>query len=154
MVTMARKRKNVSYDDFKSKPDETMILLSNMKNDGRSWRDIEAEFDYQFSHNLIRKVALGECKSNLLSVALGVSEAPKTVNIEPCSECGEVHKLKHCNKKRPAISVDRMAARLSREDGNKARKIIHDLGFNSITDFWLDLIDHDENWNASDFADF
>jgi DNA-binding phage protein len=60
------------------------------------------------------------------------------VEIEPCPQCGEVHKLKHCNKRRKRRQrVDRMAARLSPEDGARLRSHLKSLGYESVTDYWV-----------------
>ena len=133
-------RKQVDYSDFRHEPDETMLMLASMKNDNRSWRmiaDSLSDDQSSVSPALVRKVTLGLCKSRKVETALGLIDA--TVEITPC-ECGEVHTFKTCGKKRRVEKkVDRMAARLTVEEGRQCRTELRSIGYASITDFWRDV---------------
>lgn len=83
-----------------------MVMLARLKNEGHSWRSLAEEINERIegkpvSHNMIRRVALGHCKSARIDYALGVREKPPPIPVEPCPVCGQVHeRLVQCEDKR------------------------------------------------------
>ena len=77
-----RPRTLVEIGDLVREPDETMLTLISMKNDGRSWQMIADSISTEYtkvSDALVRKVALGLCKSPKIEMALGLRDEVVTV---------------------------------------------------------------------------
>ena len=102
-----RRRDSISYDNRVEPPNETMLILAGMKNEGHSWRTLADEINYHItdgrvSHSLVRRVALGLCNSPRIDYALGIRQAPPPIEVTPCPDCGKLHKqVKECKPRRP-----------------------------------------------------
>lgn len=98
-----RHKKQVNEADFVRDPDATMLALAHIKNnENLSWRQLAEEYFPEYTHTLIRKVALGYCRNDEISYALGTKKRPApVVEVEPCPECGEAHVVEWCTKHGP-----------------------------------------------------
>ena len=97
-----RRRSIVTESDFVDEPNEAMLILAHIKNNEcLSWRQLAEEYLPNFSHAYVRKVTLGEAKSEAVEIALGIKpKPPETVPVEPCSVCGEAHTVPWCTKEK------------------------------------------------------
>lgn len=124
-----RRREWVFFDDPDNPPNETMLILAAMKNEGHSWRSLAVEineriYGNKISHNLVRRVALGHCKSPRIDYALGIRQAPPPVEVTPCPDCGKVHKqIKACRSSRKR-GKRRFAFSLTDEEFSRAHAVI------------------------------
>jgi len=102
-----RPRVTIEPDDLKREPDEVMLLLISKKNDNQTWDMIAEELTNassrytQVSPALVRKVALGICKSPKIEAALGLREEMATVPISRVKR-----KYKRRNGKRTRLNID------------------------------------------------
>lgn len=109
------------YLDPTKEVTETMLVLAQLKNEGRSWRSLADEINDRvtgkpFTHTLVRNVTLGLCKSPRIDYALGIREAPPPVEVTPCLECGKVHKLaKGCTSHPAPAGMRRLALWVTEE---------------------------------------
>ena len=106
--------------------------VKRLKSKKQTWQAVGEEIG--ISSALAWKVAHGKCDSAVARHYFNMP--PAAVEVAPCVVCGGVHTLKTCNAKRKRNNVDRMAARLSPEDGERAREKLKAEGFKSITQFW------------------
>ena len=111
--------------------DKLQIEIKRLKRKLGTWSKVGNELGISRSHAW--RVAHG--KSDSVKARHYFNLPPKQVLIEPCRVCGEVHRQKTCANRRKKESVDRMPARLSKNDGKIARKKLARHGL-SITDFW------------------
>lgn len=124
-----RRRLSITYDDFVGEPTETMRILAHMKNDAHSWRTLAEGVNHHMtdgkvSHTLVRRVALGHCKSPRIDYALGIRQAPPPVEVTPCPDCGKVHKqIKACRSSRKR-GKRRFAFSLTDEEFSRAHAVI------------------------------
>lgn len=104
-----RRRRWVTDDDLikteNHPPTETMLRLAQLKNEGHSWRSLANEVNHflppdirPIGHSHLRRVALGYCKSTKVDYALGIRQKPPPIPVEPCPECGQVHKQRKACK--------------------------------------------------------
>lgn len=93
---------------------------------------------------------IGISRSHAWNIAHGKSDSvtarhyfglpPKMVMTEPCRLCGDVHQFKTCTSQRKKRNIDRMAASLSKEDGQIIRDNLKRLGYESITEYWHEYL--------------
>lgn len=103
-----RDKKLVASVDFVRPPDETMRLLSDIKNnENLSWRELAEEYLPEFSHSFVRKVALGYCKSERIELQLGIRAHPASIEVEPCPNCGQAHTVDWCTVTGPPATKGR-----------------------------------------------
>ena len=106
--------------------------VKQLKTQKRTWVDVGEAIG--ISGALAWRVANGRSDSAVARHYFGMP--PAVVETEPCPVCGDVHKFKTCVTKRRRREVDRMAARLTPEEGQRAREILRRLGYESVTEFW------------------
>ena len=99
-----RPRKTIGIEDVTGEIDEVMTLLISMKNDNQSYDMIAESLTTEHtivSAPLVRKVALGLCRSPKIEAALGLREETATVPLDM------VRKNKPPSKwpKRPGIFI-------------------------------------------------
>jgi hypothetical protein len=125
-----RRRDLITEDRFKGEPTEIMLLLAKLKNEGHSWRSLAEKInplidkDQQVSHALIRRVALGECKSPRIEYALGVRQEPLPMEVTPCPHCGKIHKQRKACTSYQRNGKRRLAFWLTEEEFESVRKVV------------------------------
>ncbi len=125
-----RRREWVDLDSFVEPPNETMLILINMKNEGHSWRSLTDEInarldrDKQVSHALVRRVALGKCNSPRIEYALGVRQEPLPMEVTPCPHCGKIHKQRKACTSYQRNGKRRLAFWLTEEEFESVRKVV------------------------------
>ena len=116
-----RRRMPVDYSGLTEPPTDTMLMLAQMKNEGHSWRSLAGEINERIdgkgvSHNLVRRVTLGQCKSPRIDYALGIRTAPPPIEVTPCPDCGKIHKQRKACKPSRKTGKRRLAFWLSDDD--------------------------------------
>ena len=111
--------------------------IKRLRTQKQTWRAVGEEIG--ISGALAWKVAHGLTDSTTARAYFGLPCAP--VNVLPCAVCGEVHQHKTCTAKAKRKPVDRMAARLTPEDGQRAREWLRREGYESVTDYWMKLLE-------------
>ena len=118
-----RPRTTIGIDDISREPDEVMRMLISMKNDNRSWDMLAASLTTEHtkvSAPLVRKVALGLCKSPRVEAALGLREETITI---PVSQYRKPRATPP--RQRTRLTIDTDAATVTRYDyqrGNSSRR--------------------------------
>jgi hypothetical protein len=97
-----------------------------------SWRAVGEKIG--ISGSLAWRVAHGRTDNAAARAYFGLPCDP--VNVLPCAVCGAVHQHKTCTAASKRPPTDRMAARLTPEEGKRAREWLERQGFESVTDFW------------------
>lgn len=110
-------------------PDATMLALAHIKNnENLSWRQLAEEYFPEYTHTLVRKVALGYCRNNEISYALGTKKRPvPVVEVEPCPECGEAHTVDWCTVNGPPAVKGRASG--SNRKGRKRHRLHYEAGY-------------------------
>lgn len=104
-----RPRKMVENGDLAREPDEAMLMLISMKNDNRTWQMIAESLTTEYRHisdALVRKVALGLCKSPRVEMALGLRDEMVTVSM-PIKRYKRTYKMRTAPaKKRHRLLIE------------------------------------------------